>query len=878
MASLFADLRSGFRMPDVQMNKGPLPNTAGGPAGSDGTADGRYNFNTALLSGITPYAYGEAARMGSDRNYQQIPHRIQKIIPPLYLPQRDGKAGQPKLAMTHAVDQGDVAFAVNLGADNQHLLLSPEDTFITKNDNVLASFTPFCNLATVNYLLAGLWRYGDCPGTRWMELSKAFNCGSLCGYNWDDVESFTKKHKQKPVKPHEKIKHVENIHCLLRTCIMPFGICAGSEHQGGMHELSLAPVTAAVNYVTVMTIDGQNRDLVNFWRANTLSAGDELIYRLDYRRTKQYTLNHFYKNVTHASFDDGEHFTVDGETVKMICPQLVPDVRTPFMNVPKDIKDKDNIKYSELKNMTDFFSRPGVGGPGSVVSGGTGGGSSPGSAVAGLQYAQFKFDTRFPAKMRARIDRKKIALGVSDEDWRKIYDDFKKKHASLVNDKLKKAQHYKADNITPEDEDLIQWSDSDDSDYDEDLELVTSIPAAVQKLNYRWAGYWRVGQLMHHRGAHVKNGMEYNCDTDFLTGGLLQVTFAPVWRECKPKHSAVVSVYTTPTTPVMAPTHDEPRHATMKMVPEPPQDQDGYANIGIHLCVRLDEKDKKKQKNHHFYTASQEINCNEYTAASEGDSGHWRLHVTNAVKIASSWHEDKSDDTKDPGFTFKNPQGGELKCVQIDISRLGDHIQYTMREDTSGIISQITFYKEWCRAVIRQQQRVSDERKRFKELKQYNPSRYHDILSNINKSGFLGMSTASTQPTQASQALQSTQPSARRGTSVSAQLSGLFGGEASAQDATTDDDAARASKVPKKTSTETATPAAAAVAAAPEPSAAAKKTQAAQSLGQSMKSMLTGARGKAAPKGKTMAAPSAPKDVATTDKTDIVPDDPMDDA
>ena len=172
MASLFADLRSGFRMPDVQMNKGPLPNTAGGPAGSDGTADGRYNFNTELLSGITPYAYGEAARMGSDRNYQQIPHRIQKIIQPLYLPQRDGKAGQPKLAMTHAVDQGDVAFAVNLGADNQHLLLSPEDTFITKNDNVLASFTPFCNLATVNYLLAGLWRYGDCQGTRWMELSK----------------------------------------------------------------------------------------------------------------------------------------------------------------------------------------------------------------------------------------------------------------------------------------------------------------------------------------------------------------------------------------------------------------------------------------------------------------------------------------------------------------------------------------------------------------------------------------------------------------------------------------------------------------------------------------------------------------------------------
>ena len=96
ISDIFSGLGGGIKFPDVQMNVGPLPNTSGGPAGSDGTADGRYNFNSDLLSSIEPYAFGSSARMGSDRNYQQIPHRIQKIIPPLYLPQRDGKAGQPK--------------------------------------------------------------------------------------------------------------------------------------------------------------------------------------------------------------------------------------------------------------------------------------------------------------------------------------------------------------------------------------------------------------------------------------------------------------------------------------------------------------------------------------------------------------------------------------------------------------------------------------------------------------------------------------------------------------------------------------------------------------------------------------------------------------
>ena len=41
--------------------------------------------------------------------------------------------------------------------------------------------------------------------------------------------------------------------------------------QGGLLETGLAPVQAAVNHVTTMTVDGQNRDLVNYWQGVGLS-------------------------------------------------------------------------------------------------------------------------------------------------------------------------------------------------------------------------------------------------------------------------------------------------------------------------------------------------------------------------------------------------------------------------------------------------------------------------------------------------------------------------------------------------------------------------------------------------------------------------------
>ncbi len=58
------------------------------------------------------------------------------------------------------------------------------------------------------------------------------------------------------------------------------GVLTCTVKQGGQHEESWAPVQAAVNYATTMTVDGQNRDLVNYWQRSCVCAGDRLILRL----------------------------------------------------------------------------------------------------------------------------------------------------------------------------------------------------------------------------------------------------------------------------------------------------------------------------------------------------------------------------------------------------------------------------------------------------------------------------------------------------------------------------------------------------------------------------------------------------------------------
>ena len=53
-----------------------------------------------------------------------------------------------------------------------------------------------------------------------------------------------------------------------------------------------------------MTLDGQSRDLVNYWQGVDVSAGSQLIFCLQLKQTKKYVLNHYYKGVVTQGFPD----------------------------------------------------------------------------------------------------------------------------------------------------------------------------------------------------------------------------------------------------------------------------------------------------------------------------------------------------------------------------------------------------------------------------------------------------------------------------------------------------------------------------------------------------------------------------------------------
>jgi hypothetical protein len=89
MSDFFGALNSGnVRFTYARINgDGPMPTSISCPEGIKSDPDGRYNFNNTLLSSIAPYAGPKEGRMGSDRNYQQIPHRKQYPVPKIYLPE-----------------------------------------------------------------------------------------------------------------------------------------------------------------------------------------------------------------------------------------------------------------------------------------------------------------------------------------------------------------------------------------------------------------------------------------------------------------------------------------------------------------------------------------------------------------------------------------------------------------------------------------------------------------------------------------------------------------------------------------------------------------------------------------------------------------------
>ena len=150
MSDFFSGINN-IRMPQVVMDQGPLPGMGGLPAPLHDTADARINYNSSLLGDIAPYAYGEPGFLSSQTAYLNIPHRIQKVIPTLYLPEPMDKSS---FRLCHPVDEGDLAFVMRLNRNSE--ICTGLSNKSLERAGLGNAIDPFINLATLNYLLAGL--------------------------------------------------------------------------------------------------------------------------------------------------------------------------------------------------------------------------------------------------------------------------------------------------------------------------------------------------------------------------------------------------------------------------------------------------------------------------------------------------------------------------------------------------------------------------------------------------------------------------------------------------------------------------------------------------------------------------------------------------
>ena len=311
MGDFFADLRSGIEMPQVVMNQGPLPGSGGLPRPLHDTADGRINYNSSLLGNLTPYAYGEPGYLSSQTAYLNIPHKIQKIVPVVFLP--EARQGATEFFdLTHPVDDGDLAFALRL--DRNSLFCTGLKNGDMRRAGLGTAIDPLINLPTVNYILSGVQlgvSAGNAAGDLWSEL--LFNLdrtrfGKRMGAGGRDYVA-------NPLS-------LSDILHIVQHCIRPLGITRGSEKQGGQNEGTMGAATWPVSFVVSITIDGKESNVLNLWHHTNLSAGDDLVLCLKLMPLRPYTLNHYYKGVKRQSWAFSEKEAQKEHYVWQLVPAL----------------------------------------------------------------------------------------------------------------------------------------------------------------------------------------------------------------------------------------------------------------------------------------------------------------------------------------------------------------------------------------------------------------------------------------------------------------------------------------------------------------------------------------------------------------------------
>ena len=324
MADFFSGVY-GARFPDVVINGGgnPLPGMGGLPNPLHDTPDAKINYNSSLLGDLEPYAYGEPGYLSSQSSYLNIPHRIQKLVPTLWIPETDGTGS---FRLCHPIDDGDIAFAMRLDR-NSEVCTGLRSKSIMRS-GLGTAIDPMINLCTLNYLLAGMQICTQLATTR---------------AAWDRLFSYLDKSRFPGHVPgNDHVYTLEDVKHLCRHLCRPFGVAHGSEKQGGQHEGGMGPVTWPVNFVISLILDGKDANVVNIWHRYNVEAGNDLVLRLKHVPLppgNKYTLNHYGKGLVEKSFSENLMDQVanspraQGNRVTHIW-QLVPEIFSLEMERP----------------------------------------------------------------------------------------------------------------------------------------------------------------------------------------------------------------------------------------------------------------------------------------------------------------------------------------------------------------------------------------------------------------------------------------------------------------------------------------------------------------------------------------------------------------
>lgn len=262
-----SELREGsFARPNAIFGPGPLP-THGANLGSGNLPGVIIDSTSDLLGGFKPGSYGENPTLNSLNAYQCIPHRVQRIVPAIRLPSPDGRSF---VNVCHQVTDGDLAFNVRMAYAPMDTMANTRRHFVRQN--ILHMCDILVNLPTANYIFHGVqsWIDNPTPDSYWKEFTMSLLPSNMREMvkEWDEA-----------VRHSEEQKYVMRMRCVrfLVHNIVPCGVAAGSEKQGGQHQGTVyRAATAPVDLVTSLVVQGRTEKLANLWAAFEITPGDDL--------------------------------------------------------------------------------------------------------------------------------------------------------------------------------------------------------------------------------------------------------------------------------------------------------------------------------------------------------------------------------------------------------------------------------------------------------------------------------------------------------------------------------------------------------------------------------------------------------------------------